>query len=189
LFFSLMLLAHAQEPDHEIHEELRALFRGLQEAINSGRYDDALPMLTEDIEATTITQEVISSRAEVTAYFGEWFGEGAYMRDMELKLEADKLTELSTDKRWGLVRGGGVEHYEANNGDTFDFATRWTAVVERGEDERWRLRAIHFGTNHLDNPVLTRVQGILVRNGVLGACLALVVGLGLGWLVGRRSRS
>jgi hypothetical protein len=111
------------------------------------------------------------------------------MRDMDLRLEADALTELSSDKRWGLVRGGGVEHYEANNGDTFDFASRWTAVVERGEDDRWRLRAIHFGTNHLDNPVLDKVQSTLIRGGLLAAGVSLLAGLGVGWLLGRRSRS
>jgi hypothetical protein len=38
----------------------------------------------------------------------------------------DKLTELSPDKSWGLVRGKALEHYEANDGDVFDFTTRWT---------------------------------------------------------------
>ena len=40
----------------------------------------------------------------------------------------------------------------------FDFVTRWTAVMVRSDDDKWRLRAIHFGTNHLDNPVLTKVR-------------------------------
>ena len=138
-------------------------------AINTGQYDRMLPYLTENVEATSITQEVMSSRADVSKYFKEWFGPKAYMKRMEMKLDADKLTELSPDKSWGLVRGKALEHYEANDGDVFDFTTRWTAVMVRGDDGQWRLRAIHFGTNNLDNPVLTKVKNTLIRDGIIGA--------------------
>ena len=182
-------LARAEEPDHAIHEELRGVLREVVAAMNSGQYDKMLPYLTEDVEATSITQEVMSSRADVSKYFQEWFGPTGYMRKMEMKLDADKLTELSPDKSWGLVRGKALEHYEAKDGDLFDFVTRWTAVMVRSDDGKWRLRAIHFGTNHLDNPVLTKVRNTLTRDGIIGAIASLLVGLALGWWIGRmRSR-
>ena len=181
-------LAWAEEPDHAIHEELRGILREVVTAMNSGQYDKMLPYLTEDVEATSITQEVMSSRADVSKYFQEWFGPTGYMRKMEMKLDADKLTELSPDKSWGLVRGKALEHYEAKDGNLFDFVTRWTAVMVRSDDGKWRLRAIHFGTNHLDNPVLTKVQRTLVHYGIIGAIVSLIVGLALGWWIGRRSR-
>ena len=181
-------LAWAEEPDHAIHEELRGVLREVVTAMNSGQYDKMLPYLTEDVEATSITQEVMSSRADVSKYFQEWFGPTGYMRKMEMKLDADKLTELSPDKSWGLVRGKALEHYEAKDGNLFDFVTRWTAVMVRSDYGKWRLRAIHFGTNHLDNPVLTKVQRTLVHYGIIGAIVSLIVGLALGWWIGRRSR-
>jgi hypothetical protein len=128
----------------------------------------------------------MSGRGEVSKYFQEWFGPTGYMRRMEIKLDADGLTELSPDKTWGLVRGKALEHYEAKDGDIFDFDTRWTAVMVRGDDGKWRLRAIHFGTNDLDNPVLTKVRRTLTRYGVIGAIASLLVGLGLGGWIGRR---
>ena len=178
-------LAWAEEPDHAIHEELRGVLREVMAAMNSGQYDKMLPYLTEDVEATSITQEVMSSRADVSKYFQEWFGPTGYMRKMEMKLDADKLTELSPDKSWGLVRGNALEHYEAKDGDLFDFVTRWTAVMVRSDDGKWRLRAIHFGTNHLDNPVLTKVRNTLTRDGIIGVIASLLVGLALGWWIGR----
>jgi hypothetical protein len=108
------------------------------------------------------------------------------MRKMQMSLDADKLTELSPDKSWGLVRGKALEHYEAKDGDLFDFVTRWTAVMVRSDDGKWRLRALHFGTNHLDNPVLTKVRRTLVHYGIIGATASLIVGLALGWWIGRR---
>jgi ketosteroid isomerase-like protein len=184
--FCLAPAAWADEPDHAIHEELRGVLREVMAAINSGQYDNMLPYLTEDVEATSVTQEVMSSRGDVSNYFKEWFGPAGYMRKMEMRLDADKLTELSPDKSWGLVRGKALEHYEAKDGSLFDFDTRWTAVMVKSDDGKWRLRAIHFGTNHLDNPVLTRVQRTLIRDGIIAAIASLVVGLALGWWLGRR---
>lgn len=178
--------AAAQEPDHAIHEELRGVLREVQSAINSAQYDRMLPYLAPDIEATSITQEVMSNRADVAKYFETWFGPTGYMRRMDMKLDADQLTQLTPDRNWGLVRGKGLEHYEAKDGDTFDFVTRWTAVMAKGDDGKWRLRAIHFGTNQLDNPVLTKVKNTLVRNGIIAAAGSLLLGLALGWAIGRR---
>jgi ketosteroid isomerase-like protein len=181
-------LAWGEEPDHAIHEELRGMLHQVVTAMNSGQYDKMLPYLTEDVEATSVTQEVMTGRSEVSKYFQEWFGPTGYMRRMEIKLDPDKLTELSADKSWGLVRGKALEHYEAKDGDLFDFNTRWTAVMVRNDDGKWRLRAIHFGTNHLDNPVLTKVRTTLTRYGIIAALVSLAVGLGLGWWLGRRWR-
>jgi len=181
--------AVAEESDHAIHEELRGVLHEITGAINSGQYDRMLPYLTEDVEVTSVTQEVMGSRADVSRYFQEWFGPSGYMRRMEMKLDADRLTELSPDKSWGLVRGRALEHYEAKDGDLFDFVERWTAVLVRGDDGKWRLRAIHFGTNHLDNPVLTKVQRTLTRYAVAAAGASLAVGLLLGWWLARRQGS
>jgi ketosteroid isomerase-like protein len=181
--------AQQQEPDHEIHEALRALLKDMTGTINSGQYDKLMPFLAPDVEATSITQEVMSSREDVKKYFEEWFGPKGYMRKMTLTMEPDKLTQLTPDKRWGLVRGKALEHYEAKDGDVFDFVTRWTAVMARGDDGKWYLRAIHFGTNNLDNPVLTKVKNTLIRDGVIGAAVALLLGVAIGWFIGRRRKA
>ena len=178
--------AHAQDPDLAIHEELRTVLREVQSAINAGQYERMLPYLDPKIEATSMTQEVMGNRADVMRYFEEWFGPAGYMKKVDMKLEADTLTELDPGKTWGLVRGKGLEHYEAKDGDQFDFVNRWTAVLVKNDDGKWRLRAIHFGTNNLDNPVLTKVKNTLVRNGIIGAVAALVVGAAAGYAWGRR---
>lgn len=189
LFAVLVGGARAQEPDHEIHEALRKVLIDVTAAINSGQYDKMLPYLTENVEATSITQETMTGRAQIAKYFREWFGPQAYMKRMTMKLEADKLTDLAPDKSWGLVRGKALEHYEANDGDVFDFVTRWTAVMVRDSDGQWRLRAIHFGTNNLDNPVLTKVKTTLLRNGIIAALACLALGLAAGWWLGRRRKT
>ena len=75
-------LVWADEPDQAIHEELRGVLHEVVASINSAQYVKMLPYLTENIEATSVT------------YFQTWFGPTGYMRSMEMKLDADNLTEL-----------------------------------------------------------------------------------------------
>jgi len=184
LLFTFPLFA--QEADHEIHQELRAVLTTVQNAINSGNYDAMLPVISDGVRATTITQEVMSNRAEVSAYFKKWFGPGGYLKKLDMHLNADALTELSPDKTWGLVRGSGIENYTLADGRQYPMKTRWTAVLIKEADGKWRLRAIHLGTNFLDNPILDDAKHAVVRYASIAGVVGLVVGLAIGFLFGRR---
>ena len=65
-------MVRGEEPDLAIHEELRGVFHALVTAMNSGQYDQMLPYLTENVEATSITQETMSGRAGMPKYFQKW---------------------------------------------------------------------------------------------------------------------
>ncbi len=176
----------AEEADHEIHQELRGILTTVVNAINSGNYDAMLPVISDNIRATTITQEIISNRQDASEYFKKWFGPGGFLKKLEMSLNADALTELSADKTWGVVRGSGMEKYTLADGRRYDMPTRWTATVARESDGRWRLRAIHFGTNFLDNPILDEAKRKAKQYTVAGVVGGLVVGAFLGWMIGRR---
>ena len=180
------LPAFAQEADHEIHQELRAVLKTVEDAINSGNYDAMLPVISEHVRATTITQEVISTRPEVSAYFKKWFGSGGFLKKLDMHFTADTLTELSADKTWGLVRGSGVENYTLSDGRFYPMKTRWTAVLIKEADGKWRLRAIHIGTNFLDNPILDDAKVAVKKYATIAGVIGLLVGLGLGFVFGRR---
>jgi ketosteroid isomerase-like protein len=184
LFLTLPLLA--QEADHEIHQELRAVLTTVQNAINSGNYDAMLPVISDSVRATTITQEVMSNRADVSAYFKRWFGPGGFLKKLDMHFNADALTELSPDKTWGLVRGSGIENYTLADGRQYSMKTRWTAVLIKEADGKWRLRAIHIGTNFLDNPILDDAKHAVVRYASIAGVAGVVLGLLIGFLVGRR---
>jgi len=184
LLFTFPLFA--QEADHEIHQELRAVLTTVQNAINSGNYDAMLPVISDSVRATTITQEVMSNRADVSAYFKRWFGQGGFLKKLDMHLTADALTELSPDKTWGLVRGSGIENYTLADGRQYPMKTRWTAVLIKEADGRWRLRAIHLGTNFLDNPILDDAKHAVVRYASIAGVVGIVIGLLIGFLVGRR---
>lgn len=181
--------ALAQEPDHEIHEELRTLLKQAEAAINAGNYAALEAVVTATPRITPIDQGTIATRAGVTEYFAKLFGPGKRLKSLNIKFTPDELTALSPDKTWGLVWGKGSEDYVLNDGRHYVIPTRWTAVVVKDTDGKWRIRSMHIGTNFLDNPILTEVEAAIPRYAAFAALAALVVGLGLGFWLGRRSRS
>ncbi|MDX8412387.1 MAG: nuclear transport factor 2 family protein [Mariprofundaceae bacterium] len=189
LVFSPMFNALAvEEHDTEIHQELRGLLKQIETAINSGNYDAMLPLLSENLRITPINQEFLSSRQEVSAYFQKWFGVNGRLKKLEISFEPDALTELSSDKTWGLVWGKGVEDYILSDARKFELHTRWTAVVVKEDDGRWRIRSIHVGTNFLDNPVLSVAENSVKYFAAGGIAIGLLAGFLLARLFHRRNK-
>ena len=179
----------AQETDEAIHNELRALLSGIEQAVNTQSYGDLAQYVHDSAYITTITQEVLSSGAEIEPYFDSWFGEGRYLKSLRMDLEADALTEFYGDKTFGIVRGSGEEDYELSNGRFFPMKTRWTATVSKNDAGEWKILALHTGTNFLDNPVLSATTSA-AKFGTSGlGVVGLAVGLLLGYLFGRRKRA
>ena len=181
--------ARAEEPDHEIHQELRALLTRIETAINTEKYEEMAPCFHENVRATTINQEVILSREGLAPYFRKWFGPGGYLKKLHMTLTADALTELNAEKNFGIVRGSGQEDYTLADGRFFPMKTRWTATVVKDADGAWRILAIHIGTNFLDNPILTKAEKALGLAAGLGLLVGIVLTAGVAFLVARRKRS
>jgi hypothetical protein len=171
----LSLAATAEEPNHEIHEQLRALLQGVERAVNEQRYHDLAPYFHENPRVTTINQEIISSHDEIGAYFERWFGAEGFLKKVEMKLVADDLTELYVDNNIGVVRGSGQEDYTLSDNRHFEMLTRWTATVIRSDDGSWRILTLHIGTNFLDNPVLSKAENALIYIAIGSFIAGLVV--------------
>lgn len=176
----------ANPGDEAIHNELRGLLKTVTMAINEEQYERLTPILSEQAHVVLINQDVISRKEQIKPYLDKWFGSGGFLKSLRVKLEADVLTELSADRSWGLGYGTGVETYTLADGRTFAMPTRWTAVVQKEADGVWRIRAIHQGTNFMDNPVMDGVVGKTSQWLALGAAGGLALGVLLTWLVLRR---
>jgi ketosteroid isomerase-like protein len=135
---------------------------------------------------TPITQEVLSSPAQIKPYFEKWFGPGGLLKSLQMTLTADDLTELNAAKDQGIVYGSGLEQYALSDGRYYDFSTRWTATVIKGADGQWRIGTLHIGVDFSDNPLLNDVKATVWRFTAIGTVAGLLVGLVLGWLVFRR---
>jgi hypothetical protein len=181
--------AWAEEPDHAIHEELRALLKKLETSINSGKYEEMESCFVEKVRATTINQEVLSSRSEIPGYFKKWFGPGGYLKKLQMTLNADGLTELNAEKTFGTVRGSGQEDYTLADGRFFPMKTRWTATVVKDTDGVWRILSIHIGTNFLDNPILAKAESSLGYAAGGGLLAGILLTAGIAFVVVRKKRT
>lgn len=187
--FCLNMYAFAEELDAEIHNELRNVMKQIETAINSGKYDDMLPVLSENIRATPINQEFLTNHQAVSEYFNKWFGKDGYLKKLEIQFNADALTELSADKTWGTVYGSGKESYVLADGRKFVMQTRWTATVAKEADGKWRIRSIHVGTNFLDNPILAIAENSAKYFAAGGVLLGLLLGTLGTWIFMRRRKA
>ena len=169
-----------------IHAELRALLTGIETAINNEKYADLTLYFSEKMRVTTINQQVLSSPNEIPNYFKGWFGEGGYLKKLDIKLTPDALTQLygvPGNPSWGLVRGAGTENYQLTDGRFLAMKTRWTATVTKEADGKWRILALHIGTNFFDNPIFDEVYGKIKWYAAGGLVLGLILGaLGMGFL-------
>lgn len=177
----------AEDPDREIHEELRGLLNGIELAINEERYSDLAPFFHKNLRVTTVNQEIISNPNEISDYFNRWFGPGGYLKKLEIRLTPDELTEFYADKRFGIVRGSGKEDYILSDERSYEMLTRWTATVILDDDGQWRILSLHIGTNFLDNPVLNEIENSLMYFAISGIVIGIVL-TGLFVLVFRRFR-
>jgi ketosteroid isomerase-like protein len=179
----------AQETDQAIHDELRDVLNGIQEAVNSEKYGDLGQYFHENLTITTINQEVISTRAEIEPYFDKWFGPGGYLKTLRMSLEADDLTEFYADKTFGIVRGSGEEDYVLSDSRSFPMKTRWTATVIKDTDGEWRILTLHLGTDFLNNPILAVAEESAKYFGMAGGAAGLVFGILLMFMLARRKRT
>lgn len=163
------------EPNAEIHNELRALLQGIEKAVNEERYGDLAPFFHKNLRVTTINQETISSREEIATYFKKWFGPGGYLKKVNMKLNADALTELYANNTIGIVRGSGEEDYVLSDSRYYPMKTRWTATVIKDDDGKWRILSLHIGTNFLDNPILSEVEGTVKYSFIAGLIIGILI--------------
>ena len=180
----------AQEADDAEHQALRQILKGATEAINQGKYADLAPFFHENMHATTINQETITSRDQIAPYFAKWFGEGKKIKSLNMTLEPDAKTTFYGEKNnLGIVHGSGIEKYILNDGRAFDFKIRWTATMLKDDGGKWRILTIHLGTNFLDNPLLNAIEGSVTYYAAGGAAGGVVLTALMALVLGRRRKT
>jgi uncharacterized protein (TIGR02246 family) len=170
----------AQEPDADIHNALRALKATMTKALNERDLDTIVANVAPDVVFTTMNNDVRRGPQQIRAYFHEMLtAPGHIVKDVKVSFEADALTTLYGGDA-GIAYGSSNDVYELTSGDQFNIRARWSCTMVKSGD-RWLIASFHYSTNVFDNPILDRYRSMLVPIGAGAA----VVGLILGWLLGR----
>jgi hypothetical protein len=196
LLTSAPLFAEEAPPNAAIHQELRGLLQGIETAINAEKYDDLKQYFVKELHVTTINQNVIATPEGIDAYFKKWFGQGGYLKKLDIKLNADALTKLydannnisgaTENPTWGLVYGDGIENYQLTDGRFLPMKTRWTATVVKEADGKWRILALHIGANFYSNPIFDAVKESTKYYAAGGLGIGLLLGVFLMIVLGKR---
>lgn len=180
------LVANVDTKDEAIHNELRALLIGLENAVNNEKYDELAQYFHKNMRVTMSNQELLSSHEDITRFFDFWFGKDGYLKRVEMKLTADTLTELYANKTIGIVRGTGEENTYLSDSRFFPMQTRWSATIIKDNDGQWRILSLHLGVDFLDNPVLDMAKESGKYLALFGLLGGLLLGLLFGFLLWRK---
>jgi ketosteroid isomerase-like protein len=183
LLLSLTSLpASAQAPsDDATHDELRALRDGLLDAMSKGDIERELTYFHPNVVVTWHNAEVSRGHDGVRKYLSRMLeGPDKVVDSFKADVNVEELTALYGGDA-GISFGSAVEHFDLASGRTFDLPARWSATLVK-ENGRWLIASLHVSDNLFDNPLLNMAR----RMAWWAAGIALLVGLGLGFILGRR---
>jgi ketosteroid isomerase-like protein len=193
LITALMFLFLAARPvpsqtpppkDEAVHYELRALRDGLIDAMNKGDIDRELSYMHPNVVVTWHNAEVSRGRDGVRSYLTRMLsGPNKVVSSYSATVDVDELTILYGGST-GISFGSAVEHFKLDDGKMFDLPARWSAALVK-EGDKWLIASLHASDNLFDNPVLAMAK----RTGYWAGGVALVLGLILGFALGRRRKA
>lgn len=171
----------ASPSDEATHDELRALRDGLLDAMGKGDIERELTFFHPNAVITWHNAEVSRGRDGIRKYLSRMLeGPDKAVESFKADVTVDELTILYGGDT-GVAFGSAVEHFAMTSGRTFDLPARWSATLVK-ENGRWLIASLHASDNLFDNPLL----GLARRMAWIAGGVALVAGLLLGFLLGRR---
>jgi len=167
------------------HAALRAMRDEMGRALQARDVEKLASFLAREFVVTTVDQTPITKAGDFKPYLDRMFnGPDALLTGIEVRPEADILTRFLSDTA-GYCYGKSTDTYHLKSGGVTTMTSRWTALLVK-EDGAWKVAAIHFGTNFLDNPVLDRSM-VYGRNlGIGGLLVGLLLGGVAVWMLKKR---
>ena len=157
---------------------------GFIDAIKKGDIERELTYLHPNVVVTWQNAEVSRGRDGVRAYLNRMLnGPSKIVSDYRLDLNVDELTILYGGDT-GISFGSSQEHIGLAAGTSLDYPARWSATLVK-EDGKWLVASLHASTNLFENPLLAATKRVMY----VAVAAALLVGVIVGWLVGRRRKA
>lgn len=183
-----------QQPENPAHNELRELRTRMQAAMNARDVEALLTGVTDDVVFTTMNGDVVRGKDGIRDYFTKMMtGPDAIVDSVNTNFEADELTQLfggslGEPETAGVAFGHSKDSYVLKDGTKFDVAPRWTATMIR-EPDGWKVASFHYSVSMFSNPVLDKMTKSVSM--LAGGALAVgaVLGLVIGFVLGRRKKS
>lgn len=179
----LAIPAVKAEENKATHDELRAMRDGLLAAVNKNDVDGIVGYMHPNVVVTWQNGEVSRGRDGMRAYYNKLMnGPNRIVQSFTTKVNVDELTILYGENT-GVSFGSSDDHFKLTSGLDLGLQDRWTATVVR-EQGKWLITSFHISANVFENQLLTDAKKLFT-----GIALAAgVVGLVLGWFIGKRCK-
>jgi hypothetical protein len=173
----------AANSENPAHQELRLLRDGLLTAMNKGDLEGTLKYLHTNCVITWHNAEVSRGHDGVRDYFNRVMtGPNKIVESFTCSVNVDELTILYGDNM-GICYGSSDEHFKLATGKDLDVKGRWSATLVK-ENGQWLIASLHASTNLFDNVMLDIAEKTIK----VVAIASLIIGLIIGWLIGRRRK-
>jgi uncharacterized protein (TIGR02246 family) len=168
--------------DAPVHDELRALQKAMEDALNSRDLDGLLAHVDEQVTFTAMNAQTGVGKQGIREYFDRMLnGPNKIVESIEVDFVPDALA-VFYGPDVAVSTGNADSHYVLTNGMNFKVMARWTATLVR-KDGKWLVAAFHYSTNMFKNPVLDAQRKWLM---IAGGGVALLLGV-IGFFVGRKT--
>jgi ketosteroid isomerase-like protein len=169
----------------QTHKDLRALKDRLVAAINQKSEAALLAELDPLARLTTMDNRLSVGPDGASKYYKEMMvGSQRVVKDMSLTATPDDLSVLYADGKVAVATGTADAHMELAAGRTLDVPLRWTATLNN-DNGQWKVASAHFSANMFDNPIMAGLKSVSYWI----AAIAGLIGLVVGWLIGRRRKT
>jgi len=176
--------ATAKAAENPAVAELKALREGMTDAINNGDFDKFATYLHPNVVMTFQNADVARGRDGVKALQQKLMAsQQKILESLHVETSEDGAPIFSNGGNTAICLGSSEEAYKTANGRKFTVKGRWTVTAEK-EGGHWLVTSLHSSTNLFANPLLDMSK----QAGSLGFAIALAVGAGLGFIVGKRGR-
>ena len=172
------------------HEQLRALRDGVTAAFNrlgtSGKEEDLEPIL-KYVHKNVVLNAMNGVRAVGHDGIRQMFrqsmvGENRTVQSVHHDFNVDDLSILYGDDT-AIAYGTMPGKYVLTGGVNLEVNPKWLCTLVK-EDGKWLIAAFQFGPSIFENPIAQQLQRTLYW--AVGA--AAVLGIGIGYFVGRKKR-
>ena len=155
-----------------------------EQAFNKIDVEAVIGVLEKD--AIVVWQDAVRtiSHQQVRDHYKQTFqGVGAILKSLDIKATLGGPARFYGDDQ-AVAYGTTRETYQLVAGGTVALDGLWTTHVAK-RDGKWKITALHFSTNPFDNDIVKKAGQASWLFGIVG----IVVGLLLGWLIGRRRKA
>jgi ketosteroid isomerase-like protein len=152
--------------------------------MNKGDVERELTYLHPNVVVTWHDAEVSRGRDGVRKYLQRMMG-GPHpiVSSFHADVDVDELSILYAHDEVAISWGSARETFKMADGRSLVLPARWSATLVKGGG-RWQIASLHASDDLFDNPILTLAK----RAAYWAAGIALLIGVVLGWLLGRRRR-